>query len=98
MAPMTAKSVCHCLQRLLNCRTANKHCFLEASTHAACSGTRLLLFLLAILVASPAYADVIVLANRTPAQVAFRFIPKSGAAQQLTLPTGETLPLFLDGK
>jgi hypothetical protein len=46
----------------------------------------------------PAYADVIVLANRTPAPVGFRFVPKSGAAQQLTLPIGVTLPLFLDGK
>src|SRR4051794_24609129 len=43
-------------------------------------------------------ADVIVLANRTPAQVAFRFVPKSGEAQQFTLPASETLPLFLDGK
>ncbi len=46
----------------------------------------------------PARADVIVLANRTPAPVGFRFVPKSGEAQQLTLPTGETVPLFLDGK
>lgn len=43
-------------------------------------------------------ADVIVLANRTPAPIPFRFVPKSGAAQQLSLPAGDTLPLFLDGK
>jgi hypothetical protein len=43
-------------------------------------------------------ADVIVLANRTKAPVPFRFVPKSGAAQQLTLPAGDTMPLFLDGK
>jgi len=43
-------------------------------------------------------ADVIVLANRTPVQVPFRFVPVSGQAQQLTLPAGETMPLFLDGK
>src|SRR5215213_4149664 len=48
--------------------------------------------------ATVSHADVIVLANRTPAAVAFRFVPKSGAAQQLTLPAGETLPLLLDGK
>src|SRR5438128_8774383 len=45
-----------------------------------------------------ARADVIVLANRTKAPIPFRFVPKSGAAQQLTLPAGDTLPLFLDGK
>jgi hypothetical protein len=43
-------------------------------------------------------ADVIVLANRTPVQVPFRFVPVSGQAQQLTLPAGDTMPLFLDGK
>src|SRR5881394_3902681 len=43
-------------------------------------------------------ADVIVLANRTKAPIPFRFVPKSGAAQQLTLPPGDTMPLFLDGK
>lgn len=45
-----------------------------------------------------AAADVIVLANRTPSSIGFRFVPKSGEAQQLTLPAGETRPLFLDGK
>jgi hypothetical protein len=43
-------------------------------------------------------ADVIVLANRSGGLVPLRFIPASGAAQQLTLPADETLPLFLDGK
>src|SRR3954470_4167163 len=43
-------------------------------------------------------ADVIVLANRTAVQVPVRFVPVSGQAQQLTLPAGETMPLFLDGK
>src|SRR3954468_7930685 len=43
-------------------------------------------------------ADVIVLANRTAVQVPVRFVPVSGQAQQLTLPAGETVPLFLDGK
>src|SRR4051794_28011404 len=43
-------------------------------------------------------ADVIVLANRTALQVPVRFVPVSGQAQQLTLPAGDTVPLFLDGK
>src|SRR3954470_13737888 len=43
-------------------------------------------------------ADVIVLANRTAVQVPVRFVPVSGQAQQLTLPAGDTMPLFLDGK
>src|SRR4051812_17978978 len=106
--------VCHCLQRLFNCRTSKEHCLpqigprcWEASsasstsrtaTSAASSGTLTLLFLLYTLAIPSAQADVIVLANRTPAAVAFRFVPKSGAAQQLTLPAGQTLPLFLDGK
>jgi hypothetical protein len=47
---------------------------------------------------SSARADVIVLANRTQMPIAFRFVPKSGEAQQLTLPVGETMPLYLDGK
>jgi hypothetical protein len=57
-----------------------------------------LVILLYAIAVSSAHADVIVLANRTPATVGFRFVPKSGAAQQLTIPAGETLPLFLDGK
>src|SRR5436190_190200 len=106
--------VCHCLQRSINCRTSKKHFLPQivwrswrassasstpqASTSAASSGTRIILFLLYALAVSSAHADVIVLANRTPAPVGFRFVPKSGAAQQLTLATGVTLPLFLDGK
>jgi hypothetical protein len=50
------------------------------------------------LAALNARADVIVIANRTPAPIAFRFVPVSGDALQLNLPAGETLPLFLDGK
>src|SRR5437763_493877 len=45
-----------------------------------------------------AHADVIVLANRTGAQVPLRFLPVAGEAQQLTLPPDETVPLYLDGK
>jgi hypothetical protein len=43
-------------------------------------------------------ADVIVLANRAATPVGFRFVPKTGEAQQLNLASGDTLPLFLDGK
>jgi hypothetical protein len=39
-----------------------------------------------------------VLANRSGADVPVRFVPKSGAARQLTIPPDETVPLFLDGK
>jgi hypothetical protein len=45
-----------------------------------------------------ATADVIVLANRTGVQLPVRFSPTAGRAQQLTLPAGAVLPLFLDGK
>jgi hypothetical protein len=62
------------------------------------TGLTVLLALVAFWSVSWARADVIVLANRTPAPVGFRFVPKSGAAQQLSLPAGETMPLYLDGK
>src|SRR4051794_32424608 len=110
----SVKPVCHCLQHLISCRTSKKHCLpqtvardreassafstVRTSTDAVSSGTRILLSLLSVLVAPSANADVIVLANRTPAPIGFRFVPKSGEAQQLNLPVGETLPLFLDGK
>jgi hypothetical protein len=47
---------------------------------------------------SNALGDVIVLANRTGAQLPLRFIPVRGQSQQLTLPVGEVMPLFLDGR
>src|SRR6187455_2213984 len=59
---------------------------------------RVVLTLVAIWSAPLANADVIVVANRTQAPVGFRFVPKSGAAQQLNLPVGDTMPLYLDGK
>ncbi len=59
---------------------------------------RVLLLLLFGFATFSARADVIVLANRTQAPVGFRFVPKSGEAQQLNLPVGETMPLYLDGK
>jgi hypothetical protein len=60
--------------------------------------TKLLYLLLYAFGATSAQADVIVLANRTTNPVGFRFVPNSGEAQQLTLPVGETMPLYLDGK
>jgi hypothetical protein len=44
------------------------------------------------------HADVIVLANRTAQIVSARFVAVAGEAQQLTLASGETTPVFLDGK
>ena len=68
-------------------------------THLATShGARILLILLTGFAISSARADVIVLANRTPTAIGFRFVPHSGEAQQLNLPAGETMPLYLDGK
>src|SRR5262245_38348976 len=45
-----------------------------------------------------ARGDVIVLTNRTDRPVAARFVPEVGIAQQLTLPVGDVVPLFLNGK
>src|SRR4051812_45998257 len=55
-------------------------------------------FLIALSCGIDLLADVIVIANRTIAPVPVRFVPVSGEAQQLTIPAGETMPLFLDGK
>src|SRR6266403_2373283 len=63
-----------------------------------CHCLQIFLFLFCGFAISAAHADVIVLANRSPAPVGFRFVPNSGQAQQLTLPAGETMPLYLDGK
>jgi hypothetical protein len=52
----------------------------------------------AFLLVLTAHADVIVLANRTDRPVPARFSPVSGATQQLTLPVGDVVPIFLDGK
>jgi hypothetical protein len=57
-----------------------------------------LLVALASIANSRIYADVIVLANRTDRTVPLRFVPLSGAPQQLTLPAGDVTPLFLNGK
>lgn len=43
-------------------------------------------------------ADVIVLANRTGAPIPVRFGPSTGVNQTHTLPAGDVVPLFIDGK
>jgi len=59
---------------------------------------RSLILLAATTFAGAACADVIVLANRTGLPLPVRFLPAAGQVQQLTLPVGEVVPLFLDGK
>ena len=54
--------------------------------------------LVCAMAASSARADVIVVANRTPISIGFRFVPKSGEAQQITLAASEVKPVFLDGQ
>jgi hypothetical protein len=54
--------------------------------------------LLSLQAIDAARADVIVLANRTDRPVPLRFTPESGGSQQLTLPVGDVVPLFLNGK
>jgi hypothetical protein len=44
-----------------------------------------------------AIGDVIVLANRTGAPLTVRFMPLAGQAEQLTLASGDVLPMFVDG-
>lgn len=45
-----------------------------------------------------AQADVIILANRIDRPMPIRVGPRSGTLQQLTLATGDAVPLFVDGK
>jgi hypothetical protein len=59
---------------------------------------RAILIVFAVTLADAAMADVVVLANRAGVQLPVRFLPAAGQAQQLTLPAGEVVPLFLDGK
>jgi hypothetical protein len=46
----------------------------------------------------PAAGDVIVLANRTNNTIPVRFDPVIGQSQQVNLPRGESVPLFVDGQ
>ena len=60
--------------------------------------TALLLCAIVSVALPPARADVIVLANRAGREMPARFTPVTGQAQQLLLPVGECLPIYLDGK
>ncbi len=61
--------------------------------------SRLSLALLACFAATPCVvADVFVLANRTDRPIQVRVGPESGVNQQLTLPGGDVVPVFVDGK
>jgi hypothetical protein len=55
-------------------------------------------WLLAALANCAANADVIVLANRTAISIQFQFQPLVGEAQVVSLPSGESMPMFLDGR
>jgi hypothetical protein len=68
------------------------HCSLKSLS------IRLLLIFAATASAAATQGDVIVLANRTGAQLPVRFQPSAGTAQQLTLPIGAVVPMFLDGQ
>ncbi len=73
-----------------------QRCRLAASVHAFAIGVSL--SVLIVWQSHAARADVIVLANRTGGPLPVRFSPVAGQAQQLMLPVGEVMPLFLDGK
>src|SRR5688572_8648534 len=53
--------------------------------------------LLATLATGTVNADVIVLANRTATSLQFQFQPILGEAQVVSLPSGESIPMFLEG-
>jgi Matrixin len=57
----------------------------------------LLVSILGIL-AAPANADVIVLANRTTNDIPVEVKPANDAAQRMTLPAGDSVPFFVDGR
>ena len=60
--------------------------------------TAAVVFGLCSILAAPAAADVIVLANRTGREMPIRFVPLTGQARQISLRVAENLPLYLDGK
>jgi hypothetical protein len=53
---------------------------------------------MSLLILRKGRADVVVLANRTPAQLTAVVTPSTGAAQRVTIDSGEALPVFLDGR
>src|SRR2546423_296694 len=62
----------------------------KKTTPAGCTSTR-------SMAASFSIATIFAVAS-AGAPVSMRFVPAAGAAQQLTMAVGETMPLFLDGK
>src|SRR5262245_25953469 len=71
---------------------------LEPPEHR-CALMRVIVYvLIALTISAVTRGDGIVVANSTTAPIPFRFVPVSGSALQFNLPSGETLPLFLDGK
>ncbi len=55
------------------------------------------LLLVFFTIAQSAFADVIVLANRTPNAIPVEVKPAAAAAQRLTLTSGDSAPVFVDG-
>ncbi len=55
-------------------------------------------WLLAVLTTCTANADVIVLANRMATSIQFQFQPVVGETQVVSLPSGESTPMFVDGR
>ena len=56
------------------------------------------LFAMLVTLTRIANADVIVLANRTATSIQFQFQPLVGETQVVSLPSGESTPMFLDGR
>jgi hypothetical protein len=56
------------------------------------------LVVVALVPSNAARGDVIVLANRIDRALPVRFTPVAGVAQQVMIPPGDVVPLFLDGK
>ncbi|MEX2092589.1 MAG: matrixin family metalloprotease [Pirellulales bacterium] len=52
----------------------------------------------ALLIVESAAADVIVLANRTPNAIPVEVKPAAASAQRLTLASGDSVPVFVDGR
>jgi hypothetical protein len=102
MEQILSEAVCHCLQRLIGLHTSKNRYLsqivLRFGEASSAFYARIFFLLLCGFAVSSARADVIVLANRTQAPIGFRFVPKSGEAQQLSIGVGETMPLYLDGK
>jgi hypothetical protein len=51
-----------------------------------------------LLITGSVLADVVVLANRTGGRLTFQVQPQYGRSEQVTLPAGEVMPYFADGR